>query len=186
VDGLTFVADMVTALAWPVTVLALALLFRKRIDALLSRPAKRWRVGPIEAEWEETAKQASEELSKSPEAHAKQPSPIEQRSTDLLSIAQVSPRAAVLDASAEMEKALRDYLQNRGADDRALRGSIRMLAQEAERTGALSSEVADAILRLSVLRNLAAHAVEPITFDQSADFIAMSGDVMSVIEIKRT
>lgn len=51
-DGLTFIAEMSKAVAWPLAVVALALIFRPQLRALLARISK-GRLGPAEFEFEQ-------------------------------------------------------------------------------------------------------------------------------------
>lgn len=51
-DWLTFVAEMVKAAAWPAAVVAIALVFRPQLRALLTRMS-RGRLGPAEFEFEQ-------------------------------------------------------------------------------------------------------------------------------------
>ncbi|WP_159917663.1 hypothetical protein [Pantoea sp. 18069] len=51
-DGLTFTAEMVKAGAWPSAVVAMALIFREQLRALLARLSK-GRLGPAEFEFEQ-------------------------------------------------------------------------------------------------------------------------------------
>jgi Domain of unknown function (DUF4145) len=178
---------MVAALAWPVTIVIVALLFRKRIEAVLARPAKRWKIGPVEAEWEESTGEASVELAKAQvELGAPAPAEGDSRTKELLAIAGHSPRAAVMDAATELEHALRAYLRQQGMDFPPNRTSLGALAREARGSGLLSAEEADVIERLARLRNLAAHAVEPVSLDQAVDFITLSNGVLMLVELKST
>lgn len=50
-DGLTFIAEMIKALAWPLAMVAIALIFRRQLRTLLTRMSK-GRLGPAEFEFE--------------------------------------------------------------------------------------------------------------------------------------
>jgi hypothetical protein len=50
-DGLTFIAEMIKALAWPLAAVAIALIFRQQLGALLRRMSQ-GRLGPAEVEFE--------------------------------------------------------------------------------------------------------------------------------------
>lgn len=51
-DGLTFIAEMIKALAWPLAMVAIALIFRRQLRTLLTRMSK-GRLGPAEFEFEQ-------------------------------------------------------------------------------------------------------------------------------------
>lgn len=54
-DGLTFIAEMIKALAWPLAAVVIALIFRQQLRALLTRISK-GRLGPAEFEFEQELK----------------------------------------------------------------------------------------------------------------------------------
>lgn len=54
-DSLTFIAELIKALAWPLAVVALALIFRQQLRTLLARLSK-GRLGPAEFEFEQELK----------------------------------------------------------------------------------------------------------------------------------
>lgn len=182
-DALTFIAAMVGSLAWPVVALFVALLFRRRIEALLARPAKRWKIGPIEAEWEEAAAEASVELAKSPEADSAPPRPIEPSPGSPAALLHVAPRAAVLEMGARLEELLRVQLARAGVS--VPHTSLLGLARAAQEAGLLSPELAQAIDRLRFLRNLAAHGSEPISREQADEFVELASAVMGAITAPR-
>jgi hypothetical protein len=51
---LGFIAALVQALAWPVVVLVIAIIFQRQVKVLLSEQLKRFKAGPVEVEWERT------------------------------------------------------------------------------------------------------------------------------------
>jgi hypothetical protein len=183
VDGLTFVATMVGHLAWPAAAVIVALLFRKRIEALLARPAKRWKVGPVEAEWEEAAAEASVELAKSPEADSAPPRAAEPGPGSPAALLNVAPRAAVLEMGVRLEQMLRVYLEQAGIAVPPT--SLLGLARAAEQGGLLSPELAQVVDQLRFLRNLAAHGNEPISKEQAREFVDLANAVINAIAVKQ-
>lgn len=59
-SALEFISDI----AWPVTVLVIALLFRKPITEMLSGPLSRMKAGPFEWEWRRTFVEVEAEIGK--------------------------------------------------------------------------------------------------------------------------
>ncbi len=101
---LDFIATLVQALAWPIAVLLIVLIFRKKISELLSERMTRFKAGPLEVEW---ARQISETQAELEEAGATPPvtnSPMDPTMRDL---AERSPAAAIVEAFGQIELALR-------------------------------------------------------------------------------
>jgi hypothetical protein len=179
---------MVGSLAWPVVIIVVAILFRSKIEALLARPARRWKFGPVEAEWEETVAETRVELAKSPEA-AESGAASAARSAllwgKLRTMADVAPTEAVLAAFAEIERTVRAYAAE--ADVKAADGGpLRFVLRQMQEAGALSSETVNSISGLVVLRNLAAgspgHRIEP---ERAVEFLALAEGVLYAIESHR-
>lgn len=60
-DLLTFIVELIKAIAWPVAAIVIALLFRDQIIALLKR-LKKGKIGPAEFEFEEDVRALREEV----------------------------------------------------------------------------------------------------------------------------
>jgi hypothetical protein len=142
------IVALVTALAWPVAAVVIAVLFRKPLgDALAT--VRSLKVGDVvEATFGadvEHLKQAAGDL---PTVH-----------TDAAAIAAVSPRAAILEAWIDLEQAARAALKRRhaGLDAAALRQPIALASALAEH-GVLKPRRLAVFDELRNLRNAAAHA----------------------------
>jgi len=99
-DALTFVAKLFKAGAWPIAVVALALLFRTKIEELLTRLTK-GKLGPAEFEFEARLREIERESTdiRLPPVEVKDLSALQQRTES-------SPRAAILQAWLEVEAAI--------------------------------------------------------------------------------
>lgn len=95
-DGLTFIAEVVKALAWPVAAVVLGLLFRGEIRALLAK-LKKGKVGPAEFEFEQAVAALKQEVP-TPSS-----SPVPALSSASIELARSEPRAAILNAWLEVQ-----------------------------------------------------------------------------------
>jgi len=61
-----YTASLVHSLAWPVAAVVAVVILREQLQALLSRPMRRMKVGPVEVEWEEEVAAAKAALEAQP------------------------------------------------------------------------------------------------------------------------
>jgi len=94
-DWLSFFANVIGSLAWPATVLAVVLLLRKKLVEMLPF-IRKLKAGPVEAEFEREVKELRAEARES--LPPPEPKLLETQSQRLYQLAQVSPRAAVIEA----------------------------------------------------------------------------------------
>lgn len=158
-----FTNALVESLAWPVVVAGLAFGFRKIFAQLASGGVKRWKAGPggLEVEYWDREKSdvvaaigtnpASEELPK--------PSLTGGISvaSELLELAQLKPRFAVVEAFIRVEGALLDIISENELDMGDRPAGARRLALTALDNDLITAESAGAIEGLAVMRNLAVH-----------------------------
>lgn len=184
---LAFVASLIHSLAWPAAVTAVVIVLRRPISAALGRGVHRVRAGPVEVEFDQELAEVREELRRSPELAAATPPvlPVSLRE-ELARLAEVSPRAAVLEAFSRIERRLAELLDTAGVElERVLSGSG--LARLAQRTGLISEETVTAVEGLSVLRNLAAHSpADDIGVDRARDYLALADAVLYALRAKNT
>lgn len=182
-DWLTFISSLVGSLAWPLTVIGVALFFRRTIKETLARPLRRVKAGPFEAEWEAKVVEAFVDVAESPETGAPPPG------RDLVSerlrpVAEQLPAAAVMAAYAEIEEALRRHLTLAGnvePDRRPM--AARQMAIIAEEHGIISRQTASAIEGATVLRNLAAHGrASEIDRPKALDYLTLADAILYAIE----
>lgn len=158
-DWLTFVTELIKALAWPITILIIIIVLRKPLANLIPT-LQRLRYRDLEIEFgrsvQELASEAKKELPAAGVAEAGRPAV-----DRLVELAQLSPRAVVLESWLEVEEAAVEAAQRRGLNlpYRDLRSPI-LLGQALEQSGILDESKAQIFHRLRILRNAAAHASE--------------------------
>ncbi|GIE90894.1 hypothetical protein [Actinoplanes regularis] len=187
-----FIASLVQSLAWPVIVVVLSLVFRKTImrivtDAVNGRHLKKAKLGPIDLEWATLDEARANALASDPETAEEIPGAISEneQSSDLLSLAEVHPSAAIMLASQQLEGALLQSVRSQRHDLPRYAG-IMTLATAALRGGIISGEVADLVKSLSKVRNQVAHAqgldTQEITPARAADYVATTRFVIETLQ----
>jgi hypothetical protein len=185
VSGLAFIASLVNSLAWPASVVVVVTVLRRPIGAALNRGIRRLRAGPVEVEFDQELAEVRQELRQSPElAAAEVPAKDASLSEELARLAEVSPRAAVLEAFARIETRLVEVIEEAGAQPASAVGG-QALARLAHRQGLISDETLSAVDGLSVLRNLAAHNPnDDIGVSRARDYIALADAVLFALRAK--
>jgi hypothetical protein len=179
VSGLEFAASLVRSLAWPVAALAAVVILRGPLAEMLHRGVHRVRAGPLEVEFKEELAEVRKELERSPELRD---TTVEGGEgvllpDDLLRLAELSPRAAILEAFARVEERIRQILPDGGPEVK-LRGGA-ALARVAHQRGLISDETLNAVEGLAVLRNLAAHGRdEGVDTTRALDYVALAEAVL--------
>lgn len=106
-DWLTFVIRLIEALAWPLTIaiVILVLVFRSEFRGLVPL-LRKFKAGPagVEAEFERTIREISEEARATPPEIDEEPDP---RKITLTELAILHPRSAILEAWRGVENAVR-------------------------------------------------------------------------------
>lgn len=174
-DWLQFIASMTEALAWPIALIVVFLLLRRHLLA---------RMPDLESlEWKdfrfrfgrrvhELAAQTRQEL---PDAEAGAATSLDGE-RHRLKLADISPRAAILESWIELEGAAAVALKRRGAavTRQELRQPSR-LADALVTTGLLGANQAGLLSELRRLRNAAAHAADPkITAETAREFVGIA------------
>ena len=160
------------------------IVLRRPIGAALGRGVRRLRAGPVEVEFDQELAEVREELRRSPELAAEPQRLPGSLTEELARLAEVSPRAAVLEAFARIEARLTELLPK--ADAESYRGfGGRALARQARDRGLISDETLTAIDGLSVLRNLAAHSpTDDIGAERAHDYLALADAVLYALRAK--
>jgi len=177
---LDFIAALVQALAWPIAVLLIVLIFRKKITELLSERMTRFKAGPLEVEW---ARQISETQAELEEAGAATPLPSDLMDPSMRDLAERSPSGAIVEAFGQIELALRGIARSWLPEEDADRlGGLR-LARLLEQHGALTEETVRAVEGLTVLRNLSAHGrANDLTVERAVEYLALAQAVLFAID----
>ena len=149
-DVLTFISELTKALAWPIAVVSISVLFKKQIVLLLSR-LRKGKVGSAEFEFEEAIKHLDEsasELAISTESKVGMP---------LIKLVTSNPRAAILEAWLELEEKAIDLALRldlvRPTARRYPEGALKGI----RKAGILSNSNLNVLEELQYLRNQAAH-----------------------------
>ncbi len=175
---LSFVASLVHSLAWPTSVVAVVVVLRQPIGAALHRLSKA-RVGPVEAEFDQELAEVRKELTAAPEATALAARPGDVVETlslpeELSRLAEISPRAAVLEGFTRIEARLHEMLREAGVEVSA-RSSGPALARLARKHSLISEESLNAIEGLAVMRNLSAHSPgEEISTLRAREYVVLA------------
>lgn len=148
--------QLVKALAWPVAAVWLGYIFRGEIRKLLSRMSH-FKYKDIEAKFDEDLTKAEAEVAIAQAAHEPKLPPQETLSKldQLRRIAEVSPRAAIMEAWVLVESAAAEVGLVAGTT--IPRTSPRMIMQYLAKSGSLPESSLLLVDRLRQLRNQAAH-----------------------------
>ncbi|HZX81063.1 MAG TPA: hypothetical protein VFE72_08950 [Lysobacter sp.] len=174
-DVLEFIAAMTKALAWPVALVAIFLVLRRHLVARLPElESLEWkdfhlrfgrRVHQLAAEAQAALDPAEIASAPSIDGEARR-----------RRLAEISPRAAILEAWIELEGAAAVALRRRGAaiPQRELQQPSR-LADALISSGLLGAGQATLLSELRRLRNAAAHAADPrIDVDTAREFVGVA------------
>ena len=183
-----FVASLVQSLAWPAGVATVVIVLRKPITAVLGQGVRRLKAGPVEVEFDQVQAEVREELARSPElaeaapAEGQASAPATSLDKELSRLAELSPEAAVMEASRRIEYRLAEMLDDAGVPHRRI--GLRGLARLAQEHGLISDETLAAIEGMSVLRNLVAHVRGDIGVDRARDYLALADAVLYALRPK--
>jgi hypothetical protein len=159
VDWLTFLAQVIGSLAWPVTIVIVVLLLKNQIASLFP-VLKRLKAGPVEAEFERGIEEAKTEAAGLPAPEAL-PAPLDARRQQLIQIAYINPRTAILDAWQGVEFAVKKAAIQRigGSPMPDVSSALRMI-RELAKASLISQDDVALFHDLRGLRNQATHAAD--------------------------
>jgi hypothetical protein len=174
-------AEFISSIAWPLVVLAIALIFRVPLTEALRSASGALSAGPFRLEWKRQAEAVEADLGRPPSVSKGQ---IGGSAGRLDEIAEVSPTGAVVEAFGQIEQSLYSLLAKNGVENLDRPWSVRRLAEVAAEKGLITTETKDAIEGLSVMRNLAAHGgQEDISPQRAHEFVALAQAVLYAITI---
>ncbi len=167
-DWLNFIASLVASLAWPLTAVVVAVMFRRAILQLLSTGLRRLKAGPFEAEWSLAESKVPSGLRLA--AHTS--------SLDLVEAetARISPQTAVLERYNELISLLADQV-TKASGQQPEGQSVGDLIEMAAEAGVINASTKQALLGVSVMRNLAAHGGHDMDEEKAAQFVVMADAV---------
>lgn len=162
-DWLTFLSKIIEALAWPATALVLLFVIRKELPTI-ARSLRRLKYKDVELEFGETAKavatEAKEAVPAPPDTALLPGQSKSEAQSRLETIAELAPRAAILEAWLLVEAAAADVLQKRCAQAvSSFPGPLR-LRQGLQRAEVLNERQLAVFEELRRLRNEAVHVPE--------------------------
>lgn len=171
--------SLTSALAWPVAVLVVAVLYRRPISKLLGTGLGKMRLGPLSVEWDRVTDEIERELP--PDRMRANRSRSSSKMFDVASFEKESPRGVILRAYETVEQALTRKLGPRSMETTLTHPSA---LQEAERRGVIPPATLRAVRGLQVLRNLALYAPqdEPVTPERAKEFMAIAEAVLFALE----
>jgi hypothetical protein len=181
-DWLTFIASMTGSLAWPAAALIGLLTFRRALVRLLP-DLNRLKYKDLELEFGKAVAQARVEIEAGPVPNQLPPAPPLQKQPYLQSLAEVSPRAALLEAWLPFEIAA-----SRIGDALAISGPSRpaqmpRLIDGLVREGILTEPEARAVARLRGIRNKVVHAVDvDLSPDEVSEYARLLQEVTEAME----
>jgi hypothetical protein len=171
-----FVVKIVSAVAWPLTAVAILLIFRSQIRTLLSGHLKRLKAGPVEAEWdreiqETRAAVVAQEAVLEPGDSG---DPSLDRFDVLRELALHEPSLAVLGGYQAVDAQIQSHARNAGFPSGHIIRPHELIEQ-----GVVSGLTMSAVQGLRNLRNIAAHRPNEITAEQAAEFLELAEAVQS-------
>lgn len=183
-DLLTFVSKLAEALAWPIVVLVVVSLLRKEVSSLFTI-VKKVKAGPMEAEFEreinELKSVADAEL-----PDIERQAPVAPTQNELEQLAQINPRAAIIEAWRRLELAARRSLAQVGitmnAQDLA---SPLAHARNLAKSALMSQEELVLFNDLRNLRNTSVHAEHfSPTLEAALAYIEVASRVQQTLRLK--
>tara|TARA_R110002049_G_scaffold149213_1_gene312231 strand:+ start:362 stop:940 length:579 start_codon:yes stop_codon:yes gene_type:complete len=174
-DWLTFISKIVEALAWPGAFLAVLLVIRKELPAI-ARSLRKLKFKDVELEFGEAAKavasQAKDAVPPGKPNIRLAGQPKEEMALKLESIAELAPRAAILEAWLQVEAAAVDVVRKRtNTSLNSMPGPMR-LRDSLVRAGVLNPKQVEVFEKLRALRNEAVHFPDAqFTRGSVADYI---------------
>lgn len=175
------IVEIIKAIAWPVSVIWLGYLFRSELRQLLGRMS-RFKYGDIEASFEKGLAEAEKNAEKVPRPVArKEKGETLSLQEQLFRIAEVSPRAAIVEAWTLIETAARKAGLTSGVAIQ--RTTPKMIMDHLSSSGKLSEESLYLIERLRRLRNQAAHMPDfAISQSEAERFLELAVRSAAIIE----
>jgi hypothetical protein len=166
---------LVQALAWPVVVLIIALVFHRQVKTLLSEQLKRFKAGPVEVEWERTTVSVETLV---------EPAPPRLSATgrslvgELGSVASQKPGWAILQAFDRVALTLRPVLAGDEPETERPYSRLPEKMRAALEAGRINPEAVRAVEGMLILRNLAAHEAGEISPERAANYLALADAVI--------
>lgn len=182
-DWLNFIAQVVDSLAWPIVTAAGVWIMRGELAKLLSKISS-VSIGNATATFDQTLDRAAETLA----SVTHEPSGVESerspRLSNLIELAGIHPRAAVMDAWLDVESAARELISKRQlGSGKSPQRPFYNIQRILEKTDLLNSEEISGFRELRMARNRVAHETSfHITPDQAERFVRISDKLVDSIK----
>lgn len=177
-DWKQFIAALTASLAWPGAVLAIVFILKKPIAGILPK-IRSFKYGELQIDLEEKLKEVETTLAT--EAVKQEVPPPPPAPPKFAQLAMDAPRASMLLAWMEVEKAVADFMAKRGIEfhprfDKQQRVQMRMLKD----SGDIDDLTYDTYVKLSKVRNDVAHLQDrQIDYDEA---VSMSSSCAWLVE----
>lgn len=176
-----YLARIIEALAWPLTVLLAIFLLRKPLTDLLPH-FKRLKYKELELEFEQSLENLRKRSHESRQRHEIDAPAEDENDFYLQEVKQLSPRAAILESWIGLETSAVSTAQHFKIVQADKRLPFVKILQELLLSGVISEENVAIINELRALRNKAAHEISfPITEDEAAKFMSVARDQAEII-----
>jgi hypothetical protein len=188
--------EFISSIAWPVTVLAIALVFRQAILRMFTGELESLEAGPLSMKWRRAAERVRRDVRSAHETEDGEDGPVLGRTSEPASIliaelaplVEESPEAAILEASGRVESELRTLLSNPAVDphlDLSLLG-LHSLADLAHQRGLIRAETHRAIDGILVMKNLATHGPKrDLSVEQAIQYLMLVDGTLFAIRMDR-
>lgn len=180
-DAIQIIESLVSSLALPVSVVVVAVMFRRQISQLLTARSGRLRVGPVEAEWDDQlAEVQADTLAALPDR-----SPTRPLLRELFAgAAQTNPKHAILEAFCALESTLREMVGGPGGSlTYSGHGGPVELVREANERGIVDQATVRAVDGVAVLRNLVIYeSDDAVTPERACDYFALVDAVLFTLD----
>jgi D-aminopeptidase len=175
-------------MAWPAAVVVLALIFKVQIRQLTSRPLRRLKAGPLDMEFDRLGAEVEAAVGQGPMASMAREGAVQTPLIEgLEDRAASSPIAAVMDAHAAVEQAIRELILSVDPEANVSRMSMGQLLRLASDRDLVTPETAKAVEGITIMRNLAAHGrASEVTLDRARDYLALTDAVLYALRQKPT
>ncbi len=171
--------SLVQALAWPVVILVLVLMFRSQVKGWLSAPMQRFKAGPVEVEFALKLAESETVIPPVPVHRARREREMREA---LKQLAEVEPGSAVLAAHERIYQRLREMVGPDANVSGPLPGTALAVARVAAARGLITQETVEAIEELTGLRNLVAHSgADAVTTDTALRYVGLADRVLHLL-----
>jgi len=176
--------EIIKAIAWPASIIWLGYIFRNEVRQLLGRVSS-FKYKDVEANFEKDLSEAENSAKTLETTNTERSEETLSQQDQLLRIAEVSPRAAIVEAWTLIETAaIRSGLVHGTAMKRT---SPKMILEVLSNSGKLSSESILLIENLRRIRNRATHMPDfAITQSEAERYLGLAVQSSSIIESTRS